>query len=273
MSRRDQDWVPWDLLNKKVRRYINSVLKKWERLLEAEKPEQDYHEFLRQHAGLFFGDSSTHIVISKARLGEEFTDFITGYSRASEGFIYELIEIETPQAAPFTKAGQPSKELTHALQQIDNWDAWLTLHPEETRRILPAARYNPSKYASYTIIIGRRGNSRRWLGKRNQLSKNRGVHIRSFDYLTDRLRSRHFTSHVILDGVEGDEVPDYTLNRLANPFYEAFTDKEWRRLLRENGYSDGHFVENNADILIEARNYNHLSVNFQKRYMDRWYSK
>ncbi|MGO9610549.1 MAG: Shedu anti-phage system protein SduA domain-containing protein, partial [Verrucomicrobiia bacterium] len=256
MRERDPDCVRWDYLNKQVRRYINSVLKKWEKLLDDEKDELDYHEFLRQHAGLFFGDHHTHIVISKVRLGGEYTtDFVAGYGRASNGFIYQLIEIETPQAAPFTKAGQPSERLTHALQQVDDWDKWLTLNPEETRKIFPAARYNPSKYTRYTIIIGRRGNSKRWLDKRNQLSQNRGVAIRSFDHLTDRLRDRHFYSHASFGTAQGDKLPDHVANRLENPFYEAFSEKQWRRLLRENSYHDGHFVEKNANILIEARNY------------------
>ena len=272
MNRRNSP-IPWDYLNKQVRRYVNGVLKKWERLLDAERNEEDYHQFLYEHAGLFFGDYYTQIVLSKIRLGEEFTDFVTGFGQASNGFVYRLFEIETPQAAPFTKKGQPFERLTHALQQVDNWNNWLTLHPDETRKIFPAVSYNPAKYTVYTIIIGRRANSKQWLDKRNQLSQNRGVQIHSFDYLTQQLRERQFTSHASIEGHEGNDVPDDVRNRLANPFYEALSDKQWRHLLRENSYHDGHFVAQNAQILVETRNYNKLSVNFQKRYMDRWYSK
>lgn len=260
--------VPWHELNGLRWKYIKPILTRWEKLLDAVRPEEEYHEFIRQYAGLFFGDDNTHIVLSKIRLGSEFTtDFVTGFGQASMGFIYKFIEIETPQEKPYTKKGKQSERLVWALQQVKNWERWMMEHPSDSGRLFPAAckyTYKP-EYASYMVIIGRRSNSKEWLDRRNRLSREYGVEIRSFDYLTDRLKNRHFDLITNFGTAQCDRMPRYIANRLANPFYEAMTEKQWRVLVREHGYDDCHFVEHNANVLIETRSYNRLSVNFQRQ--------
>lgn len=63
-------------------------------------------------------------MIPQKRLGAEFvTDFLVG-EKHSFGFEWQAIELESPEAKLFNKAGA-SKELNHAIRQIADWRAWI----------------------------------------------------------------------------------------------------------------------------------------------------
>ena len=63
--------------------------------------------------------------IPQKRLGDKHvTDFVLGEWN-SLGHHWYPVELESPNAKPFTKSGDPSKALTHAIRQIQDWRLWL----------------------------------------------------------------------------------------------------------------------------------------------------
>ena len=101
----------WSILNHEGARVRSRIVRRWQRLLDDRKAqEEEYHQFLHDNAAWFFSDGINRLVVlSKVRLGANcVTDFVSTYSQLSYGFLYELIEIESPHTVPFTKAGNPS---------------------------------------------------------------------------------------------------------------------------------------------------------------------
>jgi hypothetical protein len=82
-------------------------------------PEEPLHQFIREHPQIV---SPTHMrAWSKLRLGSKVTDFVL---RESTGD-YILVELENPAQPLFRKDGQPSAELTHAVDQTTEWKRYL----------------------------------------------------------------------------------------------------------------------------------------------------
>lgn len=104
--------------------------------------------------------------------------------------------------------------------------------------------------------MGNRVNTEKWIYKRNQLSDELGIEIRSFDYLTDALRTRSFFDRAILASAEARTLTDWQLNCLANPFCMAYTDSHWREILRETTLDGRHFVSISAESLLLHQQYN-----------------
>jgi hypothetical protein len=61
------------------------------------------------------------------RLGDEYrADFVLlGNSPNIIGIDVVLVELESPKCKLFTKTGDPTKELSHAMRQIRDWRAWI----------------------------------------------------------------------------------------------------------------------------------------------------
>jgi hypothetical protein len=265
-----QQTYDWSLLNpnREYADIVQRVHAQWTELVASDANESHFQKFLAEHAGLFFGSLGIELVISQLRLGSDrLPDFVVATDHRSAGLHYEFIELERPSDSPFNKKGSPSQELTDALQQVRNWQMWLDENSEFVRRNLPATDYMRKSW-SFTIIIGKRENSRQFLRERNQLSEQGPAEIRSFEYLTDRLAEQKFGHLCSSTWIHGDEL---TLNRLANPFFKAFTDKAWRGLLdrsrRSSGepLSDSHFLSCYAPAVMEARKYNRLLDEFIDR--------
>lgn len=94
---------PWSSLNNSL--FIKRTIESWENLLRGDYPEQIYHDFIKEHAGLFFSYSkdSVFTVVSKLKLASELeTDFVVVKDGYSNGTIYEFIEIEKPSSKLFT---------------------------------------------------------------------------------------------------------------------------------------------------------------------------
>lgn len=239
---------------------ISNVINQWQLLLNENYPESIYHNYLKKHANLFLVDSiNSYFAISKLKLGSEFElDFAIPYENYSHGLTWELIEIESPHTAPYTKGGLPSARLTEATQQIRNWKSWLQTSRSEAKKLfsLWCIRTERQPNFNYTIIIGTRKNSEKWLQERNQYSQESGINIRSFDYLTDCVKRRLYLDQVFLgSGTWDEENPDLR-SKLANPFIEAFTDSQWKKFLREPDVHGPHFIANSCKTLIS-----HWTVN------------
>lgn len=133
-------------------------------------------------------------VIPQKRLGAEFVcDFVIG-QRGSLGYKWCAVELESPTAKPFTKAGNPSAILTHAIRQIQDWRSWLKVNQNYAARTkreggldLPDIGQN----IPGLILIGRRsGYSADWNKYRLQFLENSNIEIRSYDYLIDVAKER-----------------------------------------------------------------------------------
>ena len=226
----------------------------WHELLDdTSKSEPDYLAFLRSHAGFFspIMHNFETVLISELRLGADYRiDFVLGGSVRSYGFKYTLIEIESPHTAPFTKKGVPSARLTTAMQQTRDWRNWIASHREEVRRLFPAWT---DLQLDYQIVIGRRSDPH--MKKRNQISSQEPFHIRSFDYLTDFFEAMRFSAFT--EPSSGPTPLSLELdNEFTNPFYMAYSDRQWRCIVDDSDLKNYHMVTENIRSLLANREYN-----------------
>jgi len=133
-------------------------------------------------------------VIPRQRLGAEFvTDFLVG-ERSSMGHEWLAVELESPRARMFTKSGDPSARLTHALRQITDWRAWLKNNQNYAARPRPESGLgltgiSPSLPA--LVLIGRRAETDEGTSaRRRQMCEDLNVEIHSFDWLLDVAENR-----------------------------------------------------------------------------------
>ncbi|MCL0057506.1 DUF4263 domain-containing protein [Dehalococcoidales bacterium] len=244
----------WRTLNSDARFIIKEVIDKWQALLDNRSAtERIYHQFLAEHAGLFFFTDYPGIVISKLRLDLDFeTDFVVGIDRNSVGFDYELIEIEVPHMPAVGKYGDYNRRLTHAIRQTLDWQYWLENNWNYAKQYF---RHQDSvTQFKYSIYIGRRSDEKQYNARRNWLAKKLGIKIRSFDELTDRLKNRTFKLVPYLVA-EWDHLEKGVKNQLMDPFFMAYKFREWKRL-KELLPLQSHVVINNANPLLKFRKYN-----------------
>ena len=133
-------------------------------------------------------------VIPQKRLGAEFVpDFVIG-EMSSIGYEWQLVELESPEAPLFTRSGDPSKHLNHALRQIDDWRAWLEKNRDYAARPLDQGGLgltDISSAASALILLGRRKSlSPKDNGRRRQMIARTGVQIHTYDYIADAIQGR-----------------------------------------------------------------------------------
>jgi Domain of unknown function (DUF4263) len=266
-------WIPWDQFAAAGCPQMKAIRSRWNTLLRRQNlHERYYHDFIARHAHIFFPMFCRSIqVISKIRLGAELvTDLVIVQDEASRGLSYWLVELESPWNAPFTKGGVASGRLTRAIHQVLDWKRWLDEHQSEARKLFPSRLYysDLKPMFEYSIVIGTRENSRRWLDKRNQLAETLGIFIRSFDWLTGRLIARSgchpFADEYRGGGYEEDNLKPEIKNALANPFVRAMTDPEWRAFVGCR-FSGSHMVGHHAERLLQFRKTNMHEAAFLRR--------
>lgn len=133
-------------------------------------------------------------VVPRKRLGSEFIpDFVIG-EKSSIGYEWQLVELESPEAPLFTRAGDPSRQLNHALRQIDDWRGWLEKNRDYAARPLNQQGLgltDISNTATAMILIGRReGLSAKDNARRRQMTARTGVQIHTYDYIADAIEGR-----------------------------------------------------------------------------------
>ncbi len=151
----------WKYLIREGKNILEDLKKEWENKLDQKLlSENDYHNFIAEHAGFFLDTRQKSLqTISKLLLGSDHeTDFVVIHEGFSEGIIYELVELESPHTPAYTKNGQPSARLMAAVQQIHNWKQWLLENRSMFTRMLPNfnKRIIRDTNLRFTIIIGRR---------------------------------------------------------------------------------------------------------------------
>jgi hypothetical protein len=250
------DLIPWGLLSYEERSILKQIETGWISLLgDPHVKEAELHRFMGEHAGLFFGQGA--VVISRFELGSDYQiDFVVATDEASCGIDFNLIEIELPQTPPYTRSGNPSARLSHAIQQILDWKTWIKRYRGHVRRFFPSTYHGWEEFTnfSYTIFIGRRISSS-LAAKRNELAREVGIEIRSFDYLTHRLRQ---TTSYVSDATfasDGGRPDLRTRNRLANPFAQAYTWQTWKEMVSQPHFACHHFIPKNSGRLLARRTY------------------
>ena len=133
-------------------------------------------------------------VIPKQKLGaEHVTDFIIG-ERHSFGFDWTAVELESPKLKMFTKKGNPTKALTHAIRQIQDWRAWLKRNHDyasRERNKKGLGLVDIDSNIPGLILIGRRNSidpSTHEL--RRQMVQDLNIKIHTYDTLIDWAWSR-----------------------------------------------------------------------------------
>ena len=166
--RRSWKGSPWD-----ASRYNDAVERlatKYLSLLDGETGEHEVHDFLKKHpfllmTGILGGGADLERValFSKLRLGDEHVTDFALVTADSDGARWTLVELESPKAALFTKAGDPSAELTHGLRQLDDWSRFFKRDPAYAKRRLGEVHQNARirgpieiwRAPTYMVVIGR----------------------------------------------------------------------------------------------------------------------
>jgi Domain of unknown function (DUF4263) len=242
---------------------LSQIVADWLALLsDTTKREQDYQAFLRNHAGMFFPGiglaSPEQIVLEKTALGSDYiTDFVNVNNNRSYGFTYTLIEIESPHDLLYTQSGGQTSALNVALQQVREWKQWITANMDTAKRLFPSKQFLVTGVPSinYMVIIGRRQRDKAVVEKRNQIKRDEGIEVRSFDYLTDVLMSKTYTSYT---AISRDLIPitKEQNNQFSNPFYIAISDATWRYMLNGFRHNYSHMIGQNIDVILASRQYN-----------------
>ena len=133
--------LPVDPLVKALsERQIEKDVNEYKSLLDSEVPESEIHKFLASHTYFFntilrlFGVSP---VYSKIKLGSQYEVDFAFFDTGSFGPEWYLIEIEPPSKRMFTKSGDPSADLTHAVQQVRDWHSWIHDNADYARKLMP----------------------------------------------------------------------------------------------------------------------------------------
>lgn len=258
---------PWFLINEEARAIKDKILNGWiGKINDTNLIESDYQSYLKNHAGFFLADNQySNIVISKMKLGSDWeTDFVVATDWKSMGLRYNIIEIKTPHSKPFNKNGDPSADLTHAYQQIVNWKLWFESNTQATQRLFPTPYTSYPTYFEYTIYIGNRENTKQYLKIRNKYAEINQINVRTFDSLTDNFHKRtRFLDIVYSDGsTEAKDISYEIKNKLANPFFKAYTDKTWRKIVNSPDFIDDHILIKNSKIFLDNREYNSYLKDF-----------
>ncbi len=165
---------------------------RFQRQLAQATREQDVQAFLEREPMMLvqhLGGGHGRWVIPRKRLGaEHVTDFMIG-ERDSAGWGWQAVELESPHARMFTKNGDPTAQLTHAIRQIEDWRDWLTRNASYAARDLGLTDVRPDLPG--LVLIGRRANEDPATKNRlRQMMVQRRIQIHTYDFLLDNARGR-----------------------------------------------------------------------------------
>ncbi len=220
-------------------------------ILDRNAPEARVHEFLATRSYFFngilrmFGWSPLY---SKIKLGSDYEVDFVFVDTGSFGPEWHLIEIESPTRSLFTKSGNPSAALTHAMQQVRNWHDWVHDHLEYAKKIMPQIDYPLSH-----IFMGRRNaltlsskkKMRRLLHDHRQIFR-----IHTLDWFVDSARS---VTGIMKKGRGCWFVPMHALNH--SDLAKGLPDETQRWL----SYQAGDQARRDAESRRENREQNYLA--------------
>jgi hypothetical protein len=171
--------------------FSSGDIEAFERCLSIAKREEDLQVFLSSKPMLLatqLGGGHGRWVIPKKRLGCEYVpDFVIG-ERSSIGFEWYAVELESPKARMFTKTGDPTYRLTHAIRQIQDWRAWLQRNQNYAARPLNEGGLGLTDIIADLpglILMGRRAEiDESTKERRRQMVNDLRIKIHSYDWLS-----------------------------------------------------------------------------------------
>lgn len=184
-------YVEWD-------RVTENIVESFRRELDNSEKEEQIHQFLAQNKVLLvehLGGGHGRYVLSKPKLGAEYVpDFLLAED-SSIGIEWHAVELESPTAELFTKAGEARAGLHHAIQQIIDWREWLTQNVAYARRPVSESGLGLlgiDGNVPATILMGRRRDEMpaRFNAFRRQMKQPQDIEIHTYDWLLDRLEGK-----------------------------------------------------------------------------------
>jgi hypothetical protein len=115
-------------MNNNINVTLVKLASELEEALQSDR-EEKIHNFLAKHPQILQQIFGPGLVESKFHLADAYvTDFLSidGTPSNSPKVPVYFIEIERPNLPLFTKSGDPSSYLTHALRQVQNWKQWIS---------------------------------------------------------------------------------------------------------------------------------------------------
>jgi len=169
---------------------FEQLQEEYEQLLNGPvQKEEVYHQFFVKYPiFLPLWKPYNNAIFSKLNLSTQHQVDFAFARENTPGVTWHFIEIEKPNHLQFTKNGNPSKELSHGLRQIHDWDNWFKINRTQIEKYFPySEKVNEIGLArpEFKLIIGRRENA---LG--NPLIQSFGgslVDIMSYDRLIENL--------------------------------------------------------------------------------------
>jgi antiviral defense system Shedu protein SduA len=183
-------FVPWQELT----RY---EIVAFEAALDEAQYEFDMQRFLETHPQLLIQLLTAGrgaFVLPKVRLGSEYeADFLIAHE-ASGGLVWCAVELESPRAKVFTKKGDPSAILYHALRQISDWREWLSRnrdYAERPRKLQGLGLTDIDPELPGLIIIGRGSDiDKEATLRRRRMARDNKVQIETYDWLLAQAKER-----------------------------------------------------------------------------------
>jgi len=173
----------------------NEDIDSFKSLLKRATKEEELQRFLKEHPTLLLNALIGYrgcVCIPKQKLGLSYvTDFLVAW-RDSMGFWWLGVELESPRAQMFNALGDQSKELTHAINQIQKWRIWLTNQGNSAR--------NPKEEGGHSLIdidellpsfvlIGRRHEQKHDNPLlRRQIYKDLKIAVHPYNWMLDQVR-------------------------------------------------------------------------------------
>jgi Domain of unknown function (DUF4263) len=259
---------PWPALLSEAKHIREEIWLEWQDLLNDNSvTEPKIHAFLKENAGFFLlDDTQNRLAISKLKIGRFETDFVLGYEEGSQGFKYNLIELESPTDEAYKSPGSPSKELNRALQQVRDWQQTIENDVALIEKLLPftgGRKHGPSRFR-YTVVIGTRVKNERWQDKIVQLARTQTdkVSIRSFDWFSDVFLGNRYPVFPLYFSSELESLDPLLRNALANPFFEALTDASWAQIVSDGRFSAGRTIAKTVSLFLEQHKLSRHSDRF-----------
>lgn len=183
-------FVPWTELT-------GSEIDAFENALNNARDESDMQKFIQANPRILiqhYAVGRGAWVKPKQRLGSEYeTDFLIA-QEGSGGLIWYAVELERPQAILFTKKGDPSAALTHALRQINDWREWLSRnrgYAAQSREQDGLGLTDIHPELDGLIVMGRGVDvDTRMTARRRRLARDNRVEIETYDWLLSEAKER-----------------------------------------------------------------------------------
>ncbi|KAA3436754.1 Shedu anti-phage system protein SduA domain-containing protein [Rufibacter hautae] len=169
---------------------LNQLQDEYESLLDGPiQKEEVYHQFFVKYPiFLPLWRPCNNIVYTKLNFSTQHQVDFAFARENTPGLTWCFIEIEKPTHRQFTKSGNPTKELTHGLRQLHDWQEWVNINRTQIENYFPFHdKLKSSRLAKpeYKLITGRRENA-----EGNPLIENLApsfIEIISFDRLKENL--------------------------------------------------------------------------------------